>query len=163
MSTVVRADRLTKDFSTGFWRPRPKRALDALSLEIPQGGVFGLLGPNGAGKSTTLKLLINLIWPTSGTAEIFGKPAGDVEARRRLGFLPEHPTFYDYLSADELVSYFAGLFGYRGADRARARHARARSRRAWAPTIAGARSGSTRRGWCSASASRRRSSTIPSS
>ena len=66
MTSAVRTESLTKDFTTGFWRPRPHRALDGLSLEIPAGGVFGLLGPNGAGKSTTLKLLLNLLWPTSG-------------------------------------------------------------------------------------------------
>jgi ABC-2 type transport system ATP-binding protein len=119
MATVVRTDRLTKDFRTGFWRPRPHRALDQLSLEIPAGGVFGLLGPNGAGKSTTLKLLLDLLRPTSGHAELLGRPAGDVHARQRLGFLPEQPTYYEHLTAEELLSYFAGLFGYQGADRAR--------------------------------------------
>lgn len=119
MASVVRTDRLTKDFHTGFWRPRPHRGLDALSLEIPAGGVFGLLGPNGAGKSTTLKLLMNLLWPTSGRAEVLGRPPGDVAARQRVGFLPEHPTFYDHLTAEELLSYFAGLFGYDPAERRR--------------------------------------------
>jgi ABC-2 type transport system ATP-binding protein len=119
MSTVVRTDRLTKDFSAGFWRPRPHRAVDALSLEIPAGGVFGLLGPNGAGKSTTLKLLLDLLRPTSGSAELFGRPPGDPEARRRVGFLPEQPTYYDHLTAEELVGYFAGLLGYHGGDRRR--------------------------------------------
>ena len=123
MPTVVRTDRLSKDFSTGFWRPRPHRALDAFSLEIPSGGVFGLLGPNGAGKSTTLKLLIGLLKPTSGQAEVLGRPPGDVIAHSRLGFLPENPTFYDHLTAEELVAYFAGLFGYQGEAR-RARVAR---------------------------------------
>jgi ABC-2 type transport system ATP-binding protein len=116
MSTVVRTNLLTKDFYAGFWRPRPHRALDGLSFVIPSGGVYGLLGPNGAGKSTTLKLLIDLLRPTSGSAEVLGRPAGAVEARQRLGFLPEHPTFYDYLSAEELLIYVAGLFGYRGAE-----------------------------------------------
>jgi ABC-2 type transport system ATP-binding protein len=124
MTSAIRTDRLTKDFLTGFWRPRPHRALDALSLEVPSGGVFGLLGPNGAGKSTTLKLLINLLWPTSGSAEVLGHAPGDVRARRRLGFLPEHPTFYDHLTAEELLVYFAGLCGYGPAER-RARAARA--------------------------------------
>jgi ABC-2 type transport system ATP-binding protein len=119
MTTVVRTDRLTKDFYRGFWKPRPHRALDALSIEVPAGGVYGLLGPNGAGKSTTLKLLTNLIRPTAGTAELLGRPPGDVHARQRLGFLPEHPTFYDHLTAEELLAYFAGLFGYRGNERRR--------------------------------------------
>jgi ABC-2 type transport system ATP-binding protein len=119
MASAIRTEQLTKDFRTGFWRPRPQRALDRLGLEVPMGGVFGLLGPNGAGKSTTLKILMNLLWPTSGRAEVLGRPPGDVDARRRLGFLPEHPTFYDHLSAEEVLGYFAGLFGYRGADRRR--------------------------------------------
>nr|MBA3271463.1 ABC transporter ATP-binding protein [Acidobacteriota bacterium] len=80
--------------------------------------VFGLLGPNGAGKSTTLKLLMGLIFPTSGAARILGCPVGDRDVRRRFGFLPENPTFYDYLTAEELLSYFAGLFGLRGTVRA---------------------------------------------
>ena len=127
MSIIVRTDRLTKEFSTGFWRRRPQRALDGLSLEIPAGGVFGLLGPNGAGKSTTLKLLMHLLTPTSGRAELLGRPAGDVSARQRVGFLPENPAFYDQLTAEELLAYFAGLFGYTGADR-RARASRALDR-----------------------------------
>jgi ABC-2 type transport system ATP-binding protein len=117
MTAVVRAERLTKDFHTGFWRPRAYRALDSLSFEIPQGGVFGLLGPNGAGKTTTLKLINDLIRPTSGRAEVLGCRPGDVHARQRLGFLPEHPTYYDHLTAEELLTYFAGLFGLAGDDR----------------------------------------------
>ncbi len=115
--TAVRTDDLTKDFYTGFWRPAPKRALDALSLTVPTGGVFGLLGPNGAGKSTTLKLLVGLLRPTSGQAQLLGRPPGDTTARQRLGFLPENPTFYDHLSAEELLTYFAGLFGFKGVER----------------------------------------------
>ena len=87
MAAAVRTESLTKDFLTGFWRPRPHRALDGLTLEIPAGGVFGLLGPNGAGKSTTLKLLLNLLRPTSGRAEVLGPPAGDV-ARPPAARLP---------------------------------------------------------------------------
>jgi len=117
MSSMVRTDRLTKEFATGFWRSRRHLALDGLTWEIPAGGVFGLLGPNGAGKSTTLKLLLDLLRPTSGHAEVLGRPAGSVDARQRLGYLPENPTFYDQLSAEELLIYFAGLFGYRGSDR----------------------------------------------
>ena len=116
MATAVSTDRLTKDFTTGFWRPRPHRGLDGLTCEIPMGGVFGLLGPNGAGKSTTLKLLLNLLRPTSGKAEVLGCAPGDVGAHARVGFLPENPTFYDYLTAEELLAYFAGLFGYSAAE-----------------------------------------------
>jgi ABC-2 type transport system ATP-binding protein len=106
---------LTKDYAVGFWRPRPYRALDHLTLEVEPGEVFGFLGPNGAGKTTTLKLLMQLVFPTSGRAELLGKPLGDPSAKRRIGYLPENPYFYDHLSAEELLRYFAGLFGYRGA------------------------------------------------
>jgi len=108
---------LTKDFAIGFWRKRPYRALDHLTLDVAAGEVFGFLGPNGAGKTTTLKLLMQLVFPTSGTAEILGRPLGDLSVKRRIGYLPENPYFYDYLTGEELLIYFAGLFGYRGADR----------------------------------------------
>ena len=114
---AILVEDLTKDFSIGFWRPRPYRALDRLSLSIEQGEVFGFLGPNGAGKTTTLKLLMQLIYPTSGRAEILGRPVGDVAMRRRIGYLPESPYFYDYLTAEELLGYFASLVGYSRADR----------------------------------------------
>ena len=107
---AIETDGLTKDFPVGFWRPRPYRALDHLTLAVEPGEVFGFLGPNGAGKSTAIKLLMQLIFPTSGTARILGRPVGDVEMRRRIGFLPENPAFYDYLTAEELLSYFASLF-----------------------------------------------------
>jgi ABC-2 type transport system ATP-binding protein len=108
---------LTKDYAVGFWRPRPYRALDHLTLEVEPGEVFGFLGPNGAGKTTTLKLLMQLVFPTSGRAELLGKPLGDSSAKRRIGYLPENPYFYDHLTAEELLRYFAGLFGYTGAER----------------------------------------------
>ena len=95
---AIRIERLTKDFAVGFWKKRPYRALDNLNLEVAQGETFGFLGPNGAGKTTTLKLLMQLIYPTSGRAEILGQAAGDVGVKRRIGYLPESPYFYDYLS-----------------------------------------------------------------
>jgi ABC-2 type transport system ATP-binding protein len=113
---AIRTESLTKHYKVGFWRPRPYVALDALTLEVGQGEVFGFLGPNGAGKTTTLKLLMQLIFPTSGRAEILGRPVGDVGVKRRLGYLPEQPYFYDYLTAQELLEYFAALFGYTPAD-----------------------------------------------
>src|SRR3954453_9811637 len=117
MSAAIRIDELTKDYAIGFWRRRPHRALDRLSLEIAPGEVFGFLGPNGAGKTTTLKLLMQLIFPSAGHAEILGRPVGDISTRRRIGYLPENPSFYDYLTAEELLGYFGELFGYRGAER----------------------------------------------
>ena len=107
---AIETDGLTKDYLVGFWRGRPYRALDHLTLAVEPGEVFGFLGPNGAGKSTAIKLLMQLIFPTSGSARILGRPAGDVAVRRRIGFLPENPSFYDYLSAEELLTYFASLF-----------------------------------------------------
>ncbi len=123
MPPAIQIEQLTKDFPVGFWRPRPRRVLDALTLDIPHGEIFGFLGPNGAGKTTTLKLLMQLIFPTAGRALILGRPAGDIEVRRRIGFLPEGPYFYDYLTAEELLEYFASLFGYRVRER-RARTSR---------------------------------------
>jgi ABC-2 type transport system ATP-binding protein len=116
MPAAIETEALTKDYLVGFWRPRPYRALDALTLAVEPGEVFGFLGPNGAGKSTTLKLLMQLIYPTSGQARILGKPAGDVTVKQRIGFLAENPYFYDYLTAEEVLAYFARLFGFRGED-----------------------------------------------
>ena len=114
---------LTKDYAVGFWRKRPYRALDSLTLEVGAGEIFGFLGPNGAGKTTTLKLLMQLVFPTSGEAELLGRPVGDRSVKQRIGYLPENPYFYDYLTAEELLAYFAGLFGYPPAER-RARASR---------------------------------------
>jgi len=117
MPSAIRIEDLTKDYAIGFSRRRTYRALDRLTLEINGGEVFGFLGPNGAGKTTTLKLLMQLIFPTSGRAEILGCPVGDIRTRHRIGYLPENPSFYDYLTAEELLGYFGELFGYSGADR----------------------------------------------
>lgn len=110
---------LTKDYAVGFWRKRPYRALDRLSIEVDAGEVFGFLGPNGAGKTTTLKLLMQLAFPTSGRAELLGRPLGDLATKRRIGYLAENPYYYDHLTAEELLGYFAGLFGYMGVERRR--------------------------------------------
>ena len=111
MALAIETIELTKDYAVGFWRKRPRRALDRLSLQVEAGEVFGFLGPNGAGKTTTLKLLLQLVFPTSGEARILGRPPGDLDAKRRLGYLPENPYFYDYLTAEELLTYFGGLLG----------------------------------------------------
>jgi len=121
--TAIQISGLTKDYPIGFWRKRLWRALDGLSLEVERGEVFGFLGHNGAGKTTTLKLLNGLIFPTAGTAAILGKPVGEPETSRRLGYLPENPYFYDYLTAQELLDYFARFFPLAPADRARRREA----------------------------------------
>jgi ABC-2 type transport system ATP-binding protein len=116
-SRALSTDKLTKDYAIGFWRKRPYRALDSLTLDVDAGEVFGFLGPNGAGKTTTLKLLMHLAFPTSGHAELLGRPIGDRATKRRIGYLAENPYFYDYLTAEELLDYFAGLFGLSAAER----------------------------------------------
>jgi ABC-2 type transport system ATP-binding protein len=110
---------LTKDYFSGFFRKRPKRALDRLNLQVGDGEVFGLLGPNGAGKSTTLKLLLRLIFPTTGRATVLGRELDSVAMHARIGYLPEHPYFYDHLSAQELLNYAGELFGLDKATRRR--------------------------------------------
>ena len=119
MQAAIRTHDLTKDYQVGFWRPRPYRAVDRLSIDVASGDVFGFLGPNGAGKTTTLKLLMQLVFPTSGGAEILGRPVGDVAVRHRIGYLPENPYFYDHLTAEELLHYYARLFRMGSGDRAR--------------------------------------------
>ncbi len=110
---VVEIENLTKDFQVGFWKKRPVRALDNLNLQVGQGEVFGFLGPNGAGKSTTLKILMQLLHPTSGKATILGKPIDSVSMHQSIGYLPENPYFYDYLTPEELLTYMGRLFGLR--------------------------------------------------
>src|SRR5262249_50827046 len=103
--SAIEISGLSKDYAVGFWRKRPWRALDRLSLSIEHGEVFGFLGHNGAGKTTTLKILTGLIYPTEGSATIGGIPVGEADAFRQIGFLPENPYFYDYLTAEELLDY----------------------------------------------------------
>ena len=109
---IVEIDNLTKDYEVGFWRKRRVRALDGLSLAVEQGQIFGFLGANGAGKTTTLKLLMRLIYPTSGAARILGRDIADVRMHARIGYLPENPYFYDYLTAREFLNYCGELFGF---------------------------------------------------
>ncbi len=102
---------LEKTYLAGFWRNRPKRALFPLQLTVEDGEIFGFLGPNGAGKTTTLKLLMGLVFPTAGSARILGHAWIDPEVKAQIGFLPEQPYFYDYLTAHELLNYYAQLSG----------------------------------------------------
>jgi len=114
---VIQITNLTKDYEVGFWRKRKVRALDGLSLSIEHGQIFGFLGANGAGKTTTLKLLMRLIFPTAGSARILGHDIQDVSMHQRIGYLPENPYFYDYLTAREFLDYCAQIFGYSAAVR----------------------------------------------
>lgn len=102
---------LEKTYSVGFWRKKSKRALSPLHLTVEEGEIFGFLGPNGAGKTTTLKLLMGLVFPTSGSARILGKEWTDPKVKAQIGFLPEQPYFYDYLTARELLEYYGQLSG----------------------------------------------------
>lgn len=113
---VIRTEGLSKTYRTGFWKTKPVRALDDLNLEVFENEIFGCLGPNGAGKSTTLKLLMSLIYPTAGRAEILGKTVFSLEARRHIGYLPESPYFYEYLTAEEFLAYYGSLFGFAKAE-----------------------------------------------
>jgi ABC-2 type transport system ATP-binding protein len=108
---------LTKDYSVGFWRKRMRRSLDSLTLQVEEGEIFGFLGPNGAGKTTTLKLLMGLIFPTAGTARIRGCSIDDVRMHQDIGYLPEQPYFYDYLTARELLDYYARFSNYSAGER----------------------------------------------
>ena len=108
---AILVEGLTKTFKSGWpWRP-PIEALSGLSLSISRGEIYGFLGPNGAGKTTTLKILLGLMYATSGRVEILGRPADDLAVRRRIGFLPEAPYFYDYLTAEEFLAFYGHLAG----------------------------------------------------
>lgn len=117
MQYAVEIEGLSKDYETGFWRKKKVRALDNLSLNVRPGQIFGFLGGNGAGKTTTIKLLMRLMFPTEGTAKILGHDISDVSMHQRIGYCPENPYFYDYLTANELMDYFGRLFGYDAASR----------------------------------------------
>lgn len=119
---IIETDRLTKAYvrdviDTEYgrlrirFRNRRTVALKDLTLDIPQGEIFGLLGPNGAGKTTTIKILMGIHFQTSGTARIMGKPLGDRGVKSRIGFLPENPYFYDYLKGWEFLDFYGQLYG----------------------------------------------------
>lgn len=116
---VIEITNLTKDYEVGFFRKRKVRALEGLTLSIDGGQIFGFLGANGAGKTTTLKLLMRLIFPTTGSARILGHDIQDVSMHQRIGYLPENPYFYDYLTAREFLDYCAEIFGLPGTERKR--------------------------------------------
>ncbi|MFQ5588250.1 MAG: ABC transporter ATP-binding protein [Nitrospiria bacterium] len=118
MAAAIETDKLSKTFRSGFLL-KAVPALFDLSLKVDPGTIFGFLGPNGAGKTTTLKLLVGLIRPTSGDGAIFGKSIRDVSVRARLGFLPERPYFYEYLTGLEFLHFCGELFGQNKTDRAK--------------------------------------------
>jgi len=115
--SAIETENLTKEYPFGFLHLQKKTSLEGLNMQVETGEVFGFIGPNGAGKSTTIKLLMGLIFPTAGTARILGKSIGDVEMHREIGYLPEQPYFYDYLTAAEVLDYFARFYDLSAADR----------------------------------------------
>ncbi len=115
---VLEVEGLRKTFFRGFLRRRTE-ALRGVGLSVDAGEIFGFLGPNGAGKTTTIKILMGLIFPTAGSANVLGAPVGDRRAKQRVGYLPENPYFYDYLSARELLDMVGRLHGLTASDRRR--------------------------------------------
>jgi ABC-2 type transport system ATP-binding protein len=119
MKFIVEIENLTKDYEVGFWKKKKVRALDGLNLQVEGGQIFGFLGGNGAGKTTTIKILMGLLFPSSGSAQILGRSISDIKMHAQIGYCPENPYFYDYLTARELMSYFAELFGIDAPERKR--------------------------------------------
>ncbi|MEB3292807.1 MAG: ABC transporter ATP-binding protein [Synechococcales bacterium] len=109
-SIVIQTHNLSKTYRTGFWLVQRVRSLQNVSLTIYQGETFGLLGQNGAGKTTLLKTLLGIVRPSKGKATLLGKPLGDRPVKQRIGYLPENPYFYDYLTGTEILKFTAGLF-----------------------------------------------------
>jgi ABC-2 type transport system ATP-binding protein len=118
MDTVLRIENLHKSFKTGFI-PKRKEILKGLSLDVQEGQIFGYLGPNGAGKTTTIKCILGLIFPDAGTIEIFGHPYMSLKAKEKIGFLPENPYFYDYLTAAEFLRFYSDITLVKREDRQR--------------------------------------------
>jgi ABC-2 type transport system ATP-binding protein len=114
---AIETENLTKKYPYGFLHLKKRASLEGLNMQVETGEVFGFIGPNGAGKSTTIKLLIGLIFPDAGSARILGKPISDVETHRDIGYLPEQPYFYDYLTATEVLDYFARFYDSTASDR----------------------------------------------
>lgn len=111
--TALRTSGLTKTFTKG-WSTRRVTVVDRLDLEVAKGEIFGFLGHNGAGKTTTIKMLVGLVHPTAGEAWILDRPLHDVDVKRMVGYLPESPFFYDYLTAEEFLRFYGQLFGLTG-------------------------------------------------
>jgi ABC-2 type transport system ATP-binding protein len=118
MDTVLRIESLHKSFRTGFI-PKRKKILKGLSLEVQGGEIFGYLGPNGAGKTTTIKCILGLIFPDAGRIEIFGHSNLSLKAKEKIGFLPENPYFYDYLTATEFLRFYSDITLVKREDRQR--------------------------------------------
>jgi ABC-2 type transport system ATP-binding protein len=110
MAAAIEIKNLTKQYPVPMKR-EVVNAVDNLSVTVGEGEVFGFLGANGAGKTTTIKILLGLIYATQGDAQVLGKPAGDIEAKHKIAYLPESPYFYEHMTAREIVTFYAQLFG----------------------------------------------------
>ena len=110
MENIIEINDLVKDYETGFFKKKKVRAVDGITLSVRGGQIFGFLGGNGAGKTTTIKMLMSLLFPTSGSAKILGQDISDFTMHRKIGYCPENPYFYDYLTPRELLAYFGELF-----------------------------------------------------
>ena len=115
MAAAIDIQNLTKQYPVPLKR-EVVNAVDNLTLSVPQGEIFGFLGANGAGKTTTIKILLGLIYPTEGEASVLGKPAGDNDTKHQIAYLPESPYFYEHLTAPEIVTFYAQLFGMKTED-----------------------------------------------
>jgi ABC-2 type transport system ATP-binding protein len=110
---MLKVENLVKDFATGFLRKKV-RVLNGVSFSVNKGEIFGFVGPNGAGKTTTFKVILGFVTLTSGNIELMAKPLGDVDVKKHIGYLPENPYFYDYLTGEELLRYMGELHGLNG-------------------------------------------------
>ena len=110
---MLKIDNLVKDYTSGFLRKKV-RVLQNVSFSVNKGEIFGFVGPNGAGKTTTFKVILGFVALTGGRVELMGEPLGDVKVKRRIGYLPENPYFYDYLTGEELLNYMGELHGVNG-------------------------------------------------
>ncbi len=109
MENAIEIRDLTKSFHNVLTK-EDVVAVDHITLDVPEGQIFGFLGPNGAGKTTTIKMLLGLIFPDSGTAYILGQPAGDIDAKRKISYLPETPYFYEHMTGFEVLDFYGTLF-----------------------------------------------------
>lgn len=116
MGKVLELENVHKVYKVGFI-PKKKPVLKGVSFHVNEGEIFGYLGPNGAGKTTTIKCILNLIFPDSGRITIFGEDSLKPRARKKVGFLPENPYFYDYLTGKEFLAFYADLLGIHGRER----------------------------------------------
>ena len=116
LDAAIRMEGLAKTFFIGFWRKRVE-ALRGVDLSVAPNEIMGFLGPNGAGKTTSIKILLGIIYPSAGRAEMLGRPAGEVKAKERIGFLPEQPYFYDYLKGSEFLDFYGRFHRLRSAER----------------------------------------------